>query len=236
MSIVALIILHLLAATFLHQRVPKSDDNRAALRRSSFADVLKQSRDSLNGIKNIQKHEKMKHSIEKERTQEVDVQGKKKIPSPDEANDARDKKRVGAKSRPQDVASKDDDKKSPKQQDEKKNTKIVENKAEVDQNDKLEAPDHNNHVADDHPEEQGTRVTDKAFIHDFGFDRQHPTFRMHEIEFPPLDARLESLESCGYISQHRLLTHTACRNDDTLLTVHNSIAFYKVLVWKRTCS
>jgi hypothetical protein len=216
MSIVVLIILHLLAATFLHQRIAPSDDNRAALRsKSSFANVLRQSRDS------IQKHEKMKHSIEMKHTQEVDFPGKKKIPSPDVGvNDARENtKRVGAKSRPL-----DEDKKRPKQQDGENDTKIVENKTVAEQNDKLEAPDEK-HEAVNHPEEQGTRVTDKAFIHDFAFDRQHPTFRMQDIEFPPLDARLESLVSCGYISQHRLLTHKACRNEDTLLTAHNPLPF-----------
>lgn len=249
LSIVALVVLHLFAVAFLYNRVPATDTSHAGLRSSAAAGMegmLKKSRDSLKKTavmsKNIPKkkqqelkprQEPIKHFTagNKDRTKDNDSRAKKKQ-EPKRSPDFQEQKE-----------GKDDDQNREKKNDivEKKTDAVdqdeqvkqaeeetggVEKKADTINQDQQQ-PDIDKQAAESlEAEEKGNRVTDRAYIGDFAFEREHPAFRTHELVFPELDERVQSpLESCTYVSSHRLLTHAACRNDDTLLTAFNSQPF-----------
>jgi hypothetical protein len=67
------------------------------------------------------------------------------------------------------------------------------------------------------------RVTDKAYIADFMYERAHPPFRKQELVFSELDSKVASLQACGYIADNRLLTR--CRDGDTSLIAYNAQPF-----------
>lgn len=235
--IVSLIVLHLFGVAFLYQKVPATPDSRVGGLRhyENFNSVLKQSKDSLKaraGVPQVPKKrefkpqkERKRHGVREKPAAAVDTHDSEanKDNSPNEVKEVE-----RARERPQGADSTDiKDEESPELKEEKKDEKQSDENEEIKANDVvfIEKTDKENQHESPEVEERGNRVTDRAYIGDFDYEREHPAFRMQELKFPGLDARVESLESCAYVSGHRLLTHAACREDDTLLTAFNSQPF-----------
>ena len=223
--IVALLVLHMLAVAFLYQKVPPTENVHNLRSAQGMDSILQKSRLSLG--------RKEAKPVGRFRPQE------KKQENVMRRHNARQPKNVLDHHKPAMPDLPNEDKKFP-QQKVKKEEPVVQDKEESVDNkgvktvdDKSDKKENNNDVAKEKQaadesaevEEKGSRVTDKAYISDFAFERDHPHFRTQEVILPALDARIESLESCGYVSDHRLLTHHACRQEDTLLTAFNHQPF-----------
>ena len=200
LSIITLIVLHLLAVAFLYQRVPS--ENTHSLRSETMDSVLKRSIDSLTSQQEVQKQwfDKPQGMIVENKERPQVVREKKDKESPEEE----------IPDNPNDAEGLDDDKQDEKEDRGGDEAEVIEEKIRVD------SPD---------VEEKGSRVTDTAYIGDLFFAREHPSFRTHEIVLPQLDERVQSLNSCGYISNHRLLTHAACHQGNVPFTAYNHQPF-----------
>jgi len=219
--IVGLIVLHMLAVAFLYQRVPSADHTYSLRASHGIVDTLKKSRDSLSQqAKNQWDHQKPHAGFGRGRVRPQTKRDRENLKdSPHHASDSGDKKHEKSLEQEKDDTLNEDkqEEKLDAAKDEVNADAVVDkDKAKVIDEEKAAVPE---------VEEKGDRVTDKAYIGDFVFQREHPHFRTQEIVFPELDSRVESLESCGYVSGHRLLTHAACRQKETLLTAFNSLPF-----------